>query len=345
MPHVHLRNGKFFPIVAGQSILDAAEAAGLALEHSCRSGRCGSCRTTVTAGRTVALRAEEGLTPDEARAGTVLSCARGAQTDLQLDLDDLGALAGIRRATVPCRIHALQLLAPDVLQVQLRLPPTAAWRHLAGQHVQVIAPGGLRRAYSLANASGPAGQPVLLLLHIRRVPGGAMSGYWFERARPGDLLRLDGPLGSFYLRDCAGRDLVLLATGTGYAPIAAMLQDLAERPAAAQPRSLQLLWGARQARDLYAAPRHPGLPGLQYTPVLSRAGADWTGARGHVQDLLLQQPHEWSRTQVYACGSPAMVQAARQRLLQAGLPAQYCFTDAFVASDSPAGAATAALPA
>jgi len=337
MATIHLHNRKHFPIASGQSILDAAESAGLALEHSCRTGRCGSCRTQVLAGQTTPLMDEPGLSPAEQARGLVLSCARGALTDLQLDLDDLGALAGLRRVTVPCRIHRLQPLSADVLQVQLRLPPAADFRYLPGQHVSVVAAGGLRRSYSLAAAgNNPApGQPQLLELHVRRVAQGAMSQHWFERARVNDLLRLVGPLGSFYLRDCAGQDLVFLATGTGIAPLLAMLDALAGRPASAQPRSVQLLWGGRQPQDLYL---QPGRPGLQYTPVLSRAGAGWAGARGHVQQVLLQQvllqqtPPDWAQAQVYACGSAAMVQGARDSLLAAGLPARQFFADAFVAS-------------
>lgn len=345
MTTIHLHNHRQFPIAAGQSILDAAEAAGLALEHSCRTGRCGSCRTQVTSGRSTLLLAEEGLSDRERQQGLILSCARGAQTDLHLGLDDLGALAGIRRVTAPCRIHSLERLAPDVLEVRLRLPPTAAFRYLAGQHVAVIAPGGLRRSYSLATACSStdaasaavplvqathaAAQPALLKLHVRRVDQGAMSHHWFEQARPGDLLRLDGPLGTFHLRDCAGHSLVFLATGTGIAPIVAMLGELARRPASAQPRSVQLLWGGRQPADLYLQPQQAG---LQFTPVLSRAGAGEPGAHGHVQDVLLQTPRDWSQAQVYACGSPAMVQGARHSLLAAGLPAKQFFADAFVAS-------------
>ena len=330
MAVIELIDHTTFAAAPGLSILDAAQAAGLVLAHSCRTGRCGSCRIQVLAGQTRALLAETGLTAEDSNAGWILSCARAATTDLRLSAADLGALAHIRSATWPCRIDALHWLAPEVMRVVLRLPPQARWVHLSGQYLTLIARDGLRRSYSMANAGATADAPQgRVVLHIRRVEGGALSRYWFEQARAGDLLRVQGPLGTFFLRDGAGRDLVFLATGTGMAPILAMLQDLDKLPAARRPRSVTLLWGGRQPQDLYLVPEHPG---LRYLPVLSRADASWPGARGHVQQVLLQTPRDWANTVVYACGSAAMVQSARSGLVAAGLPAGQFHADAFVSS-------------
>jgi CDP-4-dehydro-6-deoxyglucose reductase len=329
MPVIHLLNRKSFPAAADTSILDAASAAGIVLEHSCRTGRCGSCRTQVLEGSTTPLLAEEGLNAKERDAGWVLSCARSATSDLRLGNEDLDALAGIKPRTLPCRIHSLELLAPDVLKVLLRLPPNAQFKYLSGQHINVIARDGTRRSYSIANAV-PAGESAgLLELQIRRVDGGAMSRYWFDEAKTGDLLRFEGPQGSFYLRECAGQDLVFLATGTGIAPIMAMLGELGQRPAARQPRTVTLLWGGRSSQDHYLTPE---LARLRYVPVLSRAGAGWSGARGHVQDALIHQMHTLADSVVYACGSLAMTDGARAALHAAGLPAGRFHADAFVSS-------------
>ena len=329
MATIQLLNRKTFTAPAGSSILDAAGAAGIVLEHSCRTGRCGSCRTQVLEGSTSTLLAEEGLNAQERDAGWVLSCARSATSDLRLGSEDLGALADIKARTLPCRIHSLERLAPDVLKVLLRLPPNAQFKYLSGQHINVIARDGTRRSYSIANAC-PAGEPAgLLELQIRRVEGGAMSRYWFDEARANDLLRFEGPLGTFYLRECAGQDLVFLATGTGIAPILGMLGELGQRPADRQPRSVTLLWGGRTPQDLYLQPE---LPGLSYVPVLSRAGAGWHGARGHVQDALLQRGLRLADSVVYACGSLAMTDGARATLCAAGLPARRFHADAFVSS-------------
>lgn len=325
---VKLANGKSFGANGQISLLDAALAAGLNLEHGCRTGRCGQCKTHVLQGRTQRIAADLCLSDAERSEGWVLTCAEAAGSDVALDSEDLAELEGITARTLPARIHELQPLSEDVLHVVLRLPPRSGLRYLAGQYVNIIGAGGLRRSYSMANA--PQGDDRLEFF-IRRVPGGEMSDYWFQRAALGDLLRIDGPRGSFYLRQPAGRDLVLLATGTGIAPIKAMLENLAS----AQPRSVHLLWGGRTQSDLFWQPAQADLP-LKYTPVLSRAGSDWSGARGHVQQVLLQGKADLAQTDVYACGSSAMLASAQAALLAAGLPAQRFHADAFVSSANPA---------
>lgn len=328
MPTVQLINHKTFAAQADTPILESARQAGLVLEHSCRTGRCGSCKTQVLQGESRVLLHEDALSDNERREGWILSCARGAVSDMRLDIADLGALAEITTKTLPCRIDSMQRLAPDVMQVVLRLPPKAQLHYLSGQYINVIALDGQRRSYSMANAASPSGR---IELHIRQVDQGVLSQYWFNSAKPGDLLRLEGPLGTFYLRDVAGADLVFLASGTGLAPIKAMLESLQSRAAAQQPRSTLLLWGGRTPSDLYW---QPDFSGLDYTPVLSRADDSWRGARGHVQHVLLGSARDWSRTLVYACGSNNMIHSAHASLLQAGLPPKQFYSDAFVSSAS-----------
>jgi len=328
---VKLANGKSFGASGQMSLLDAALAAGLNLEHGCRTGRCGQCKTRVLQGRTKRIAPDLCLSDAERAQGWLLTCADAAASDVALDSEDLAELEGITARTLPARIHELQPLSEDVLRVVLRLPPRSGLRYLAGQYVNIIGAGGLRRSYSMANA--PQGDDRLEFF-IRRVAGGEMSDYWFGRAAPGDLLRIDGPRGSFYLRQPAGRDLILLATGTGIAPIKALLESLAS--ARAQPRSVRLLWGGRTERDLFWKPAFVDLP-LVYTPVLSRAGSDWAGARGHVQLVLLQGGPDLAQTDVYACGSSAMLASAHAALLAAGLPPTRFHADAFVSSATAAG--------
>ena len=329
---IRLVNGKQFAAKPDVTLLDAALAAGLTLEHGCRTGRCGSCKTHVTAGQTERIRPDSYLSSSQRQDGWILTCADAARSDGAIEAEDLGALFGISAKTWPARIDLIKLLAPDVCRVVLRLPPNAGLKFLAGQYANIIGRHGPRRSYSMANAPQADGK---LEFFIRRVDAGLMSGYWFDEARAGDLLRIDGPHGTFFLRDVAGQDVILLATGTGIAPIKAMLADLASRPAVQLPRTLQLLWGGRVLSDLFWSP-DAGLPGLQYTPVLSRADASWAGARGHVQDVLLRQAPRLDAAQVYACGSPAMLAAAQRSLLAAGLPAQAFHAEAFVCSDADA---------
>lgn len=338
MAIITLSSGRSFEAAEGVSLLEAALQAQVPLPYSCRTGRCSSCKCRVLSGDSVALQPELGLTSQEKEAGWVLGCVRAAQGPMTLQVEDLGGVVLPPARTLPCRIQALLRLAPDVMQVQLRLPPTADFTFLPGQYIDVIAPGGERRSYSLA-AAGTADKT--LLLQVRAVPGGAMSRYWFEQARPNDLLRLNGPLGTFFLRPLAGLDLVFLATGTGIAPVKAMLEGLAAaataRGPAEAPRSITTYWGGRTPPDLYwdaASLAACGEVPHRFVPVLSRADATWAGARGHVQDVFMADDPRLSRSVVYACGSPAMIETARAQLLRAGLPEHRFHADAFVCSAS-----------
>jgi CDP-4-dehydro-6-deoxyglucose reductase len=334
MSVITLANGTRFEAERGVSMLDAALAKGVVLEHSCRTGRCGSCKARVTQGSTVPLRAPVALSDDETKQGWVLTCTNEAASDVHLDIEDLGALAGIETRVTPARIATIEHLAEDVVRVELRLPPRSPFRFLAGQYLDVTSPSGVRRSYSIASA---ADTPEKVELQIRRVDGGQLSAYWFEQAKPNDLLRFNGPRGTFFLRPVAELHLIFLATGTGIAPILAMLRQLAIAPAAEQPLSVTLYWGGRHREDHYLDPA-PALPGLRYVPVMSRADAEWTGARGHVQDVLLHelahgQAPALAQAVVYACGSEAMIHGARRLLDDAGLPARRFFFDAFVSSN------------
>ena len=230
--------------------------------------------------------------------------------------------------TWPCRIKTLQRLTANVLKVVLRLPPGAGLGYYPGQYIDVIGPGGLRRSYSVANA---ASKDKLIELHVRQVDGGAMSAYWFEKAKVNDLLRLHGPQGTFFLRDLTGADLVFLATGTGIAPVKAMLEGLRALPISDQPASTTVYWGGRTSEDIYWKPDVSELQ-IDFVPVLSRADADWGGARGYVQEALLAGGLDTSRSLVYACGSDAMIRSARAQLKVEGLLDKRFHSDAFVSS-------------
>jgi CDP-4-dehydro-6-deoxyglucose reductase len=330
MPVITLANGTHFSADPGRTMLDAAAAQGLVLPHSCRTGRCGACKVLVKAGSVALLRDALALSVAELASGWALTCAHSAVTDVRLDLADLGPLANIPAKTLPARIAHLDRVAPDVLLVQLRLPPRAGYRFVAGQSIDITSPTGVRRSYSLASSPDA---PDRLELHIRQVKGGRFSEYWFGQAKLDDLLRFQGPRGTFFLRPCAGADLVFLATGTGVAPIKSMLSQLSAMPPADQPASVALYWGGRSANDLYWSP-HQALPALRYVPVLSRADAAWQGARGHVQNVLLSSRPSLARAVVYACGSEAMIASASRALAAAGLAPQQFFYDAFVSADT-----------
>ncbi len=328
MAKVQLKNGKVFSSKSGESLLDAATNAGIALPYSCKTGRCSSCKCKVLSGETFPLTSETGLSDAEKVEGWILSCVRTATSDVTLEVEDLGDLTLPPVKTQPCRISSIEKVAPDVIKVVLRLPPNAVIDFIPGQYIEVIGPGGVRRSYSLANA--PRSDNTLEL-HIRKVEGGVMSQFWFDHAAVNDLLRLRGPQGTFFLRDAAQRDLIFLATGTGIAPVKAMLEILPSFSTNQQPKSVTVLWGGRQEQDLYfdvasLCGHH------RYIPVLSRAGENWLGERGYIQDALLRQQPDFNNCSVYACGSDAMIHSANTALTTAGLSRNRFYSDAFVCS-------------
>lgn len=325
---VVLSSGPIFYCKNGVSLLDAAGKLGVHLPFSCKTGRCSTCKCKVTSGQTKTLAAELGLTSAEKADGWILSCVRTASTDLALEVEDLGAVSLPPSMTLPCRISRLDKLSTDIVKVVLRMPPDAAFDFIPGQYIDVIGPGGVRRSYSLANA--PRADQTLEL-HIRAVHDGVMSQYWFNDARVNDLLRLNGPHGTFFIRNSNQHDLVFLATGTGIAPVKAMLEALPSFVAAQQSQSVTVLWGGRHESDLYFDVG--ALPGSHlYIPVLSRPRAEWQGERGYVQETLLALKPNLRNAVVYACGSDVMIRSAKAALTTAGLLGQHFYSDAFVPS-------------
>lgn len=329
MPNVTLNSGLVFSADPSVPILDAARAEGIALEYSCRTGRCGICKATLLSGATIAIRSEaEGLSAGDLADGLILTCCRSAASDVSLDIEPLERLSGLNTKTMPARIVSIERLAPDIVNLVLRTPPTSPLRFLPGQYIDVIV-GGVRRSYSLANAPRADG---LIELLIKRYPDGALSAYWFARAQRNDLIRIEGPFGTFFLRDDAPRDIVFLATGTGIAPVKALLEELAADPARAAQHRLRVFWGNREAENFCWDPAGLGLD-IECHHILSDRQCEWIGARGYVQDAAIADGIVPSETVVYACGSNTMIASARIAFSALGLPARRFFSDAFVSSN------------
>lgn len=325
---INLTSGREFTAASEITLLDAASSAGAALPYSCRTGRCSTCKAQVLRGQTRPLSDEIGLGPEQIAAGWILTCVRTAETDVSLDIEDLGGIQLPEPRTLPCRVAELDRLASDVLRVKLRLPPTASFTFVPGQYIDVIGINSTRRSYSLASSNFSNN---LLELHVRAVPGGVMSNYWFNQAKPNDLLRLNGPLGTFFLRDDASADVFFLATGTGIAPFKAILESLTQVPEVKKPKSITVLWGGRKPEDFYID--ITTIPGQhRYVPIISRSSEGWEGAKGYVQDHLLSLAPDLSNAAVYACGSDSMINSAKQSLCSAGLPSKRFYSDAFVSS-------------
>lgn len=329
MPTITLNTGRGFAADPAVSILDAARVAGVTLEYSCRTGRCGVCKAPVVSGETMALRPEdESLSADECAQGLILTCCRAAVDDVSLDVEPLDRLADLEIRTIPARIVSVEPLAPDIVRVVLRTPPASPLRFLAGQYVDVIAEG-VRRSYSLANA--PQADNLLELI-LKRYPGGIMSAFWFERAKANDLVRIEGPLGTFFLRDEPPAEIVFLATGTGIAPIKALLEELAADPARTARHRLRVFWGNREAESFCWNPVGLALD-VGFHQLLSGPDQDWGGKRGYVQEAAIADGIDPTNTVVYACGSIAMIASARAALMALGLSPRRFFSDAFVSSN------------
>lgn len=320
-----------FQAEPGETILEAALRQGLSLPYGCRDGVCGTCRGKVQSGQIEHGKAPlEVLGEAEREAGFALFCCAIARSDLCIESREARSLDDIPIRTLPARVHRLTRVAPDVMIVELKLAANERLQFLAGQYVDILLKEGRRRSFSLANA--PHADAVLQL-HIRQVPGGQFTGQVFETMKERDILRLRGPQGSFFLREDSAKPMLLVAGGTGFAPIKAIVEHaIAER----SERPLHLYWGGRSRADLYllalAEQWSSAHANIRFTPVLSDSPTDehWHGRIGLVHQAAMADYPNLSGQQVYVCGSPAMVQAARRDFLdRCQLPSDEFFADSF----------------
>lgn len=323
-------SGRQFVAEADETILDAALRQGLTMPYGCKDGACGACKGHVQSGRVDHGKAQaHALKDDEKAAGMALYCCAKAQSDLIIECRQITSGSQIPVKTLPSRIERLERLAPDVIELHLRLPASERLQFLAGQYIDILLKDGKKRSFSLANAPH---DDALLQLHIRHVPGGLFTEQVFSTMKVRDILRFNGPHGSFYLREDSAKPIILLAGGTGFAPIKAIVEHaMAENC----QRPMVIYWGAKARVDLYqnALPeawtaQHAH---IRYVPVLSEPAADdaWTGRTGLVHQAVLADFADLSGHQVYACGSPAMIDAAKRDFMAQGLPEEEFFADAF----------------
>ena len=308
-------------------MLRAALDNDISLEYSCFEARCRSCRVKILQGKVENLQDEKVLTAEEKAAGYVLSCNVVPRSEVILDVEDLAVKLPKPQVT-PCKINSITALTPHIVEVVLRLPPKVDFQFLAGQYIDIIR-NGQKRSYSISHSQCEGNE---LRLFIRNYEGGLFSQYWFNKAQTNDLLRMEGPLGTFFYRNNpACEEIVLIATGSGIAPIKAILEQLQSTPELTTHKKIWLLWGGRKKEDLFWQPETT-LPNFTYIPVLSRE-EQWQGAKGYVQEIALQQPILWQKAQVYACGSEVMIQSAQKLLTQQGLKEENFFADAFIAGN------------
>lgn len=326
-------SGHKFVAEADETILEAALRQGLTMPYGCRDGACGACKGKVLSGTVDHGNAQAHALSDAEKAdGIALFCCAKAQSDLKLECKQVSLATDIPVKTLPSRIEKMERLAPDVIDMHLRLPANERLQFLAGQYIDILLKDGKKRSFSLANAPH---DDALLQLHIRHVPGGLFTDQVFSTMKVRDILRFNGPHGSFYLREDSKKPMIFLAGGTGFAPIKGLVEHaIAEKCT----RPIYIYWGAKARVDLYM----PDLPkqwaaahaNIKFIPVLSEPAADdaWTGRTGLVHQSVTVDHQNLSDFQVYACGSPGMIDAAKRDFLAAGLPEEEFFADAFTFS-------------
>ncbi len=316
---------------ADETILEAALRHGLMVPYGCRDGICGACRSKVLSGQVDHGKIPPvGLGPADREAGYALLCCAKAQNDVVIEARELRSSGEIQVKTLPARVEKMTLAAPDVMLLDLKLPASERLQFLAGQYIDILLKDGRRRAFSLANAPH---DDALLQLHIRRVPGGRFTEHVFTAMKERDLMRINGPHGSFFLREDSTKPILLVAGGTGFAPVKAIVEHAI---AEGDQRPIAVYWGGRRRDDLYlnalAEDWMHTHTHIRYVPVLSDAPQSdgWTGRTGLVHLAAMQDIPDLSAHQVYICGSPAMVAAARRDFVgQCGLPENEFFADAF----------------
>ena len=323
-----------FEADTAQSILQAALDRGFNLPYGCRNGACGACKGRVVAGRVDRGQYQESaLSAEEVAKGYALFCCTQPLSDVTIECREVGTVRDIPVKTLPCRVQQMERLAPDVMLLKLKLPANERLQFLAGQYIDILLREGRRRGFSLANAPH---DDEFLQLHIRLIPGGQFTEHVFGAMKERDILRFEGPLGSFFLREESKKPILFVAGGTGFAPVKSMVEHALHQKIG---RPMALYWGARDRAGLYLnalaenwAARHPN---IRYIPVLSepQAGEDWQGRTGLVHEAVMADLPDLSAYQVYVCGAPAMIEAARRDFTaHCGLPEEEFFADAFTFS-------------
>ena len=329
---VTIRNtGHQFQVQEGASILQAALDSGLVLPYGCRDGACGSCKGKLIEGTIDYGRySEKALTAQDRELGLALFCQAKPLSDVVIEAREVRKAGDIRVRKLPARVHRLERAADDAMIVYLKLPANERLMFLPGQYIDILLKDGTRRSFSMANAPH---DEELVQLHVRHVPGGAFTDHVFKTMKERDILRFEGPFGTFFLREESEKPIVFVASGTGFAPIKSVIEAELKKGVS---RPMTLYWGARRPKDLYL----DALPArweaeqarFKYVPVVSDALSEdrWGGRTGFVHRAVMEDLPDLSGFQVYACGVPVMIDSARSDFTQkCGLPENEFFSDSF----------------
>lgn len=319
-----------FSTEPGETVLDAALRQGISLPYGCRNGACGSCKARLIAGEIeYGAIPVTGITAAEQCAGHALLCQARPRSDLIIEARAVHRIDEIPVRKLPCRVSRIEKLNRDVLRLFLKLPTTERMQFLAGQYIDILMQDGKRRSFSLANAPHT---DEFLELHVRHYEGGLFSEFAFTKLHEKSLLRIEGPLGTFFLHEDSDRPIIMVAGGTGFAPVKSIVEHALKK---GMERSIHFYWGARSREDLYlhelAREWARTNANFHYVPVLSEplASDQWDGRTGLVHEAVLKDFDDLSGHEVYTCGPPPMVHAVRDKLIERGLPADYIYSDSF----------------
>lgn len=325
-------SGRTFTVQSNESILAAAIRQGVNLPYGCKDGACGSCKCRKLEGIvTHGPHPSKTLSNAEEAAGQVLPCCASIRSDVVLESRQVTPEGAFPIKKLPARLTSLNKLSSDVAILKLQLPAADPFAYHPGQYLEILLRDGVRRAYSMANAPHRLAEKGLEL-HIRHLPGGKFTDQVFGTLKEKDILRFEGPFGSFYLREDSTKPMIFLASGTGFAPIKALLEYMQLKGIT---RTVTLYWGGRRPADLYlddwVRVKTAEMPQLHYVPVISDPQEQdaWSGRTGFVHRAVLQDIPDLSSYQVYACGAPIVVDSARSDYLAAGLPADEFYADSF----------------
>jgi CDP-4-dehydro-6-deoxyglucose reductase len=324
-------SGRQFICEDDETVLAAAIRAGVGLPYGCKNGACGSCKGKLLSGSvTHGTHQEKALTAAEEERGGALFCCATPHSDLVIEAREVAGVGDVPIKKMPTRVASIEKVTDDVAIVSLQLPANERLQYRAGQYIEFILRDNKRRSYSMANA------PHLderITLHIRHMPGGVFTDHVFNTMKERDILRFEGPLGTFFWREDSDKPMVLLASGTGFAPIKAIIEQAIDSKT---ERPMVLYWGGRRPKDLYmnqlCEEWARTLPNFRYVPVISEALPEdgWSGRTGFVHAAVMQDLPDLSNYQVYACGAPVMVDSAqRDFVATCGLPEEEFYADAF----------------
>lgn len=314
-------SGISFDVIENTTVLESAIRAGIILEHSCKNGSCGLCESKIIEGEVID---EQGCSFSSGQNFLTCQC-KSTCTELMIEAEYYPELASLSRKTVPCKV-TLAEINNEFFILKFRLPPTAKFDYLPGQYIN-LSYQGITRSYSIANASSKDG----IELHIRLINNGAMSNLLLAGIKPDTLMRIDGPIGTFFIRE-DDRPIIFLAGGTGFAPVKAMVEALIS---SSSKRDINIYWGMNKAIDFYSklpSEWESKYDNITFIPVVSGSDVEWNGRTGFVHQAVLQDFCNLSDFCVYACGSPQMIAAAKNDFINVGLSEKQFFSDAFTVS-------------